>query len=177
MIIIWTSVTKCRYETDNWTSLFFRVHVSHTVCCWIKYLSVVADVWVVSFQGIDGCYGAVILVFETIPITMYFVRIACPIDLELADGRIDSFDTKGHIAINTPLIHLFMIERLRENGGESPQQDFFPLIRTILVTSNGDIFYWQLPKIWWYQIGRFGYFLYFGRYNSLCQPYQQCDIN
>lgn len=140
MIIVWASLTKCRYETDNWTSLFFRVHISHTVGCWIKYLSVVADVWVVCFESIDGCYGAVILIFEAIPITMYFIRIACPIDLKLADGRIDSFDTKCHIAINTPLIHLFMIERLRENSRKSPQQYFFPLIRTILVTSNRDIF-------------------------------------
>lgn len=65
MVIIWASISKSSYKTDYWTSLFFCIHISSAVDCWIKYVFIFTNICVVCFEYVYSCKWAVILILKT----------------------------------------------------------------------------------------------------------------
>lgn len=168
MVIVRATVMECRYQTGYRTTLLLRVYETSAVVSWVKYATVWTDVCVVGIQGVDCCDGALGWVYEAVTVTVCFGRAAGAIRLKGIQFRVDSLDTKRHVSINPPLIHLFMIERLLKYGRKGPQHNLLPFIRTTILISNRNILNGILSKIWWYQIRWLRHLLYLWGYDSLC---------
>jgi hypothetical protein len=118
MVIICTTVMESGYQTDYGASLLFWVNISAAVRSRVKYAPILFNARGFCFVDIDGSNGTFTVILKAKTVAERSIVLTDVVLIELTEWRVHPTHTKSHISINSPLVHLFMIERLLENGGK-----------------------------------------------------------